>query len=62
MTDLRLSDLTNYPYTYNPRIFYETVQKGLSPEKITPNELIRCDLFEFNLLSFSSDKCVLKLP
>jgi hypothetical protein len=24
-TNLQLSDLTNHPYTYNPRIYFETV-------------------------------------
>jgi hypothetical protein len=49
MTDLLLNDLTNYPYTRSPKAFFEAINKNLLPETITPNELIKCNLFEMSL-------------
>ena len=42
MTALRLSDLTNHPYTYDPSKYFATVSQNQEPDKVTPNEMIRC--------------------
>ena len=49
MSDLVLSDLTNYPYTKSPKAFFDAISKNLQPESITPNELIKCNIFEMSL-------------
>lgn len=52
MTALRLSDLTNHPYTYDPAKYFTTVSQNLEPDKVTPNEMIRCQQFDMSLFSY----------
>jgi len=60
MSDMLLSDLTNYPYTRSPKAFFDAINKNLQPEAIITNELIKCNSFEMSLKSFASARCPLK--
>jgi hypothetical protein len=57
---MRLYDLSNHPYTQSPKEYYNTVIANQEPSQIKPNEMIRCDEFEFYMQSFQSPKCALK--
>ena len=52
MSNLKLCDLSNYPYTYSPKAFFATVKNNEEPLKVTPNELIACGEFKMCLQSF----------
>lgn len=49
MSNLRLYDVTNYPYTVSPKKFYDIVSKNEEPPARSKNEMIICNQFEFEL-------------
>ena len=62
MKQLRLYDVTNYPYTVSPKAYFDQVAKSIEPQKRAQNEMIRCNDFDFVYNSYYSPKCALKDP
>ena len=62
MKQLRLYDVTNYPYTVSPKAYFDQVTKNIEPQRRAQNEMIRCNDFDFSYNSYYSPKCALKDP